>query len=109
MSASTSSNAVILEGRISGVSAKTMPSGDQAVSFRVIVDRAARDRGPTGRVSVDTLDCIAWRADVQRRVERFEEGATVRVEGALRRRFWHTGAGPASRVEVEVRRVTSIA
>ncbi len=99
------SNSVILEGRIVGIEHRAMPSGDEAVTFRVVVERPARERGPSGRVTVDALDCVCWRADVRRRVEACEAGSRVRVEGVLRRRFWRAGPTPASRVEVEARRV----
>ena len=102
-------NTVVIEGRITGIDRRTMPSGGEAVTFRVVVERPPRDRGPTGRVRVDTLDCVGWRADVRRRVEACDEGEHVRVEGTLRRRFWRAGAGPASRIEVEARRVTRVA
>ncbi|MFM9135314.1 MAG: single-stranded DNA-binding protein [bacterium] len=104
-SETASTNAVIVEGRIAGIECRTMPSGDEAVTFRVVVERPARDRGPSGRVTVDALDCVCWRADVRRRVEACEAGARVRVEGVLRRRFWRAGPAAASRVEVEARRV----
>ncbi|MFM7211010.1 MAG: single-stranded DNA-binding protein [Actinomycetota bacterium] len=101
-------NEVVLEGRLAGVERKALPSGDEAVTFRVVVARAPRDRGPSGRVSVDAIDCVAWRAEIGRRVERWGDGIEVRVEGALRRRFWQAGNGPASRVEIEARRVTAL-
>lgn len=101
-------NDVVLEGRLGGVQRKVLPSGDEAVTFRVVVPRGPRDRGPSGRVSVDAIDCVTWRAEVGRRVERLGDGIDVRVEGALRRRFWQTGAGSASRVEIEVGRVTAL-
>ena len=36
---------------------------------------------------------------------RYADGDRARVEGALRRRFFRTPGGPASRYEVEVRRL----
>ena len=107
MAAHTASNSVVLEGRIGSIERRAMPSGDEAVVFRVVVDRPLKDRGPSGRVAVDAFDCVAWRADVQRRIERFPDGSWVRVEGALRRRFWRTPGGAASRIEVEARKVTA--
>jgi len=107
-SALAGANDVTIEGRLSGIERKALPSGDEAVVFRVVVQRAPRDRGPSGRVTVDALDCVAWRAEVGRRVERWGDGMHVRVEGALRRRFWQTGGGPASRVEIEARRVSAL-
>jgi single-strand DNA-binding protein len=96
-------NEVHLVGRLAGEPRRReLPSGDVLVSFRVVVSRApARRGGPT----VDTLDCAAWRADVQRSVERAAEGDLVELHGSLRRRFWRVGAGAASRSEVEVVRM----
>ena len=99
---------------------RELPSGDLLVSFRLVVDRAATGRGTTRRVAsngsgslrvptVDTLECAAWRKDVQRSLSRAVAGDVLEVHGALRRRFWRTGGGAASRSEVEVttvRRVT---
>ena len=88
-------NEVALVGRLSGdISERTLPSGDQLVSFRVVVQRA--DSG------VDTIDCVAFRADVRRKVSRWNSGDVLSLEGMLRRRFWRTASGAASRTEVEV-------
>ena len=83
------------------------------VSFRLVVERspaalrARRGPGtPTSRVpTVDTLDCAAWRKDVQRLLTRAVPGDVLEVHGSLRRRFWTSGTGAASRSEVEVARV----
>ena len=64
------------------------PSG--VVVSRAPARRGARSGGPT----VDTLDCAAWRADVQRSVERAAEGDLVELHGSLRRRFWRVGPEP---------------
>lgn len=90
-------NEVHLVGRQSGTAeTRVMPSGDEAVVFRLVVPR-------TGSTApVDVLDCIAWRSDVRRRAARGESGTWWEVRGSLRRRFWRTGAGPASRTEIEV-------
>ena len=64
----------------------------------LLASRGAR----TSTVSVDTVDCVAWSATVQRSVSGCAAGDVVRVRGALRRRFWRTGGGAASRCEVEV-------
>lgn len=94
-------NCVTLIGRLSGVRDVTLPSGDELVSFRVVVDRPARDRGPSGRVRVDAVECTAWRADVRKKALATPEGTLVTVTGALRRRFWRAGGAPASRIDVE--------
>ena len=100
-------NEVHLVGRLAGEPRRReLPSGDVLVSFRVVVSRAPARRGArSGGPTVDTLDCAAWRADVQRGVERAAEGDLVELHGSLRRRFWRVGAGAASRSEVEVVRM----
>lgn len=96
---------VRLRGRLSGATAITLPSGDEAVTFRIIVDRPARQRGPAGRVRVDALECIAWTAATRRRILSSHDGEAIEVEGWLQRRFWKSGAALASRTEVVAREV----
>jgi single-strand DNA-binding protein len=96
---------VRLRGRVSGAQSITLPSGDEAVTFRIVVDRPARERGPAGRVRVDALECIAWTAAVRRRVLSCGDGDVVEVHGWLQRRFWRAGAGLASRTEIVAREV----
>jgi single-strand DNA-binding protein len=100
-------NEVHLVGRRAGEPPRrARPRGDVLVSFRVVVSRGPARRGArTGAPTVDTLDCAAWRADVQRSVERASEGDLVELHGSLRRRFWRVAAGAASRSEVEVVRM----
>jgi len=54
---------------------------------------------------VDTIDLACWSARARRAALHCSDGDVVRVEGALRRRFFRTPGGPASRYEVEVRRL----
>ncbi|HEX6935350.1 MAG TPA: single-stranded DNA-binding protein [Actinomycetes bacterium] len=104
-------NEVRLVGRLAAEAVRRdLPSGDSLVSFRLVVERPPARRGdPAGRSSrsptVDTLDCAAWRKDVQRVLARAAAGDVLEVHGALRRRFWRTGSGAASRSEVEAARV----
>jgi len=104
-------NEVLLIGRLAADPvSRVLPSGDLLVSFRLVVARPPGQRrgsgSPVGRVAtVDTLDCAAWRKDVQRSLTRMVTGDVLEVTGALRRRFWRTGGGAASRSEVEVARV----
>ena len=104
-------NEVRLVGRLAvEPSRRELPSGDVLVSFRLVVARSPDRRRRTERApTVDTLDCAAWRRDVQRVVSRLVPGDVVEVEGSLRRRFWRVGAGAASRSEVEVTRVRRVA
>jgi single-strand DNA-binding protein len=100
-------NEVRLVGRLAAEPVRReLPSGDVLLQFRLIVERRRGNR-PTGRrePTVDTLDCAAWRKDVQRSLGSCEPGDVIEVQGALRRRFWRSPGGPASRSEVEVARV----
>jgi single-strand DNA-binding protein len=93
---------VRLRGRLAGVTCVALPSGDEAVTFRVVVDRPAERRaGVSARSRVDAIECIAWSAGLRRRLPTWDEGVIVEVEGGLRRRFWRSGAGVASRTEVQ--------
>jgi single-strand DNA-binding protein len=92
-------NEVHLVGRVSGTpEERSLPSGDQLWVFRVVVERGQ----PHGRQRVDALECAAWSRRAQRSVSRWSDGDVVEVEGELRRRFFRTGGGTQSRVEVEV-------
>ena len=109
-------NEVRLVGRLAVEPVRReLPSGDPLVSFRLVVERdpaairAARSGGSSRSPTVDTLECSAWRRDVQRVLARTCAGDVLEVQGALRRRFWRTGAGAASRSEVEVVRVKRLA
>lgn len=98
-------NEVVLVGRLSGAPvAKTLPSGDELVSWRLVVDRADGGVQPSGvrLPTVDTIDCITYRAGVRRLASRWSGGEILHIRGSLRRRFWRGSQGPASRCEVEV-------
>jgi single-strand DNA-binding protein len=79
---------------------RVLPSGDEVLTLRLVVPRPDGAFGP----AVDTLDCAAWTPGARRLVGRWRTGDVVAVEGALRRRFWRTPTGPASRYEVAVER-----
>ena len=94
----------------SRVEERTLPSGDTLTVFTIIVDRAAAPRsraaGSTASaVKVDAIACQAFRASVIRRLNSLEPGQWVVAEGTLRRRFWRSGAGLGSAMEVEVSRL----
>ncbi|MEX5721317.1 single-stranded DNA-binding protein [Geodermatophilus maliterrae] len=95
-------NDVVLRGRLSApAEQRTLPSGDQLVTFRLVVRRPEpRVRGS----SVDVLTCVTYDRALQRRVAAWETGDVVEVEGALQRRFWRTPNGTASVCEVNCRR-----
>jgi single-strand DNA-binding protein len=98
-------NEVILVGRLSAApTARTLPSGDELISWRLVVERAGGRTQASGvrLPTVDTIDCITYRAGVRRLASRWSGGEILQVSGALRRRFWRGAQGPASRCEVEV-------
>jgi single-strand DNA-binding protein len=101
-------NVVELVGRVAAdPEERTLPSGDLLWTFRLVVPRAAGAvrTGPSGRrCTVDALECLVWDGRLRRSVLAWQQGDVVRVEGALRRRFHRSPAGPRSRVEVEVTR-----
>jgi single-strand DNA-binding protein len=103
-------NEVLLLGRISGEPAvRLLPSGDEIVSFRLVVERPPRTASDGRREpSVDTLDCAAVAAVVRRRVLGWQSGDVVEVSGALRRRFWRSGPAVLSRCEVQVVRARRV-
>lgn len=93
-------NSVELVGRVSGEpDARVLPSGDDLVTLRVVVPRPAG--GP-----VDTIDLACWSRSARRSALRMADGDRVHVVGALRRRFFRTPGGAASRYEVEVTKLT---
>jgi single-strand DNA-binding protein len=96
----TAVNDVRLAGRLSAdPEERILPSGDSVWTFRVVV---GRPEGRTGRQRVDTLDCAVWGGRVRASVPGWAADDVVEVTGSLRRRFFSTGTGRASRVEVEV-------
>jgi single-strand DNA-binding protein len=100
-------NCVTIVGRVSAVpDVRDLPSGDRLVTLRVVVDRPP-GRGSTKRV-VDVIDVACWGRRTQRTATSLGPSDTVRVKGALRRRFFSTGAGRASRYEVEASRLVRV-
>jgi single-strand DNA-binding protein len=92
-------NRVHLAGRVSAdPETRVLPSGDEIVSFRLIVRRGPAARRRSKQV-VDTIECAAWSSAMRRTVSRLEAGAEVEVTGQLRRRF---SRGAISFVSVDV-------
>jgi single-strand DNA-binding protein len=96
-------NEVIVCGRISGLpEERELPSGDTVVQLRLVVPRSGpRARAGGGGATVDTIDVACWTKVLQRKAVRLRPSDLVTVRGALRRRFWRSPGGPASRYEVE--------
>ena len=98
-------NEVRLVGRVPVLAdERVLPSGDVLCSFRVAVTREpnAGGRGARRRQQVDSLECVTWHGRVRRSALSWQVGDVVEVTGALRRRFFTSAGGTASRVEVEV-------
>jgi len=95
-------NEVRLVGRVSAPpERRALPSGDEVVSFRVIVRRP--ESAYRGTQRVDVLECVVWGGRAKRTVEGWRADDVVEVSGAIRRRFFRSGSGAASRIDVEVR------
>lgn len=100
-------NTVVLHGRLSAPpEPRDLPSGDRLVTLRLVVDRP-RTRGSTRR-AVDVIEVACWSRRTQRTAATLVPDDLVGVEGALRRRFFATGTGRASRYEVEATRLTRL-
>lgn len=105
-------NEVHLVGRLAAEPRRRqLPSGDVVVTFRLVVarppsrltaGRRAASRAASRTATVDTLECAAWRGEVQRRLARAVTGEVLELRGSLRRRFWRDGSAAVSRSEVEV-------
>lgn len=89
----TSVNSVYLRGRLAEPATfRELPSGDVLAVFRLKVPRPAGERGLE-----DSLECATTRLRVHRTLQRAAAGEELEVIGSLRRRFWRSPAGPASR------------
>jgi single-strand DNA-binding protein len=95
-------NEVHLIGRLSAAAQeRTLPSEAVMATFLIVVDRL--DAEARSRQRVDVINCVVWTTRLRRQVMGWAAGDVVEVSGALRKRFFRTGAGATgSRVEVEV-------
>ena len=101
-------NDVALVGRLSGgVECRVLPSGDTVVAWRLVVERP-QDARYRQKV-VDTIQCVSYDGLVRALTADWRHGDLIEVRGALRRRFWRTAGGRASRCEVEVWEVDLVA
>lgn len=102
-------NHVVLRGRVADhADTRILPSGDEIVAFRLIVDRG-RSARKRSRQHVDTFDCSCWTATLRGRALRLAPGEVIEVSGELRRLFNRGGAGVTSRVFVDVGTLTRLA
>jgi len=99
----THRNEVLLVGRVAADPVPVqLPSGDELLSFRLIVNRPPRAARARPGVKQDTLACSAWGPGLRRTVARWRGGDIVEVSGALRRRFLRTSGVPVSVHDIEV-------
>lgn len=100
-------NEVRLVGRVSaGLVDRRLPSGDVLGTFRVVVHRM--ESSASGRRRVDAIDCHTWSSRVRKQAGGWRVGDIVELDGALRRRFFRSGAGTQSMTEVEVTRASIV-
>jgi single-strand DNA-binding protein len=94
-------NVVFLRGRLAAAPVyRDLPSGDCLAVFRLTVNRP-----PGERARVDSMECATVRPRVRQALGRVTAGDELELKGSLRRRFWRTPAGPASRYAVDVERL----
>ncbi len=92
-------NEVLLAGRVSSAPVeRELPSGDHVLEFRIVIDRA---HSRSEKREVDTLDIAVWSAKVRRSAQRLAVDDWVEIIGSVRRRFWKSPSGVASRWQVE--------
>lgn len=96
-------NVVLLRGRVTtGPATRELPSGACIVTLRISIPRTPSPMVAASRPSSDWVDLVVWGGRMRRVVERWRVDDRVEVEGALRRRFYRSGADTATRLEVEV-------
>jgi single-strand DNA-binding protein len=89
-------NEVFLVGRVTSIAGeKKLPSGDVVSEFRIVVERPGREK------AIDTIDIAVWKSALRKRVASFKPEIWVEINGSVRRRFWQSAAGVASRWQVE--------
>ncbi len=92
-------NQVEIIGRVTSSGEQILlPSGDMLTRFRIVIPREK----PVTKTTVDTIDCVSFKPSLSAKVMKLEIDDVVELCGQLRRRFWQTGQGVASRMEVEI-------
>ena len=99
-------NEVHLIGRLAELPVhKTLPSGDVAVDFRIVVRRPP---AAVRRQSTDSLQCTSFRAAAIKAAAGWAPGDVLELHGALHRRFWRGEFGTRSAYQVDVRTVRRV-
>lgn len=93
-------NTMRVVGRMTtDLSTRSLPSGDEVASWRVVVPRA---RGDGERIRVDVFTCASFDPAIHAIAAEWSAGDVVDVTGAMRLRFWRSAGGVRSRYELEV-------
>lgn len=85
---------------------RTLPSGDEVVSFRLAVERPAAERRSSRSPKHDVFDVSCFTAGTRRTASRLKAGSTVLVEGAFRRQVRRAAGVAVVRTDLHARRVT---
>jgi single-strand DNA-binding protein len=95
-------NEVAIAGLIAeSAEERELAGGALAVRWTLRVPREAERGGGS-----DLIDCVALDPELRERALLWAQSTPLEVWGAIRRRFFRTGGRTATRVEVEVFRVT---
>ena len=95
-------NDVLIRGRVTSEAVeKELPSGDKVSEFRLVITRDERE-------GVDTLDIAAWSSKMRKKSSSLKVDDWIEVTGAIRRRFWKSPAGLASRWQIEAFDITKL-
>lgn len=94
-------NDVALRGWVTTIATeRELPSGDLVAQFRIAITR------PEG--GVDTIDIESWSGKTRRTALSLKDGEWVEISGSIRRRFWKSQQGLASKWQVlsqEIKRI----
>ena len=77
-----------------------MPCGDRVNEFRVEIDRKGK--------GIDTIDIAAWTSMLRKKISSLMVDDWVEISGSVRRRFWQSSSGVASRWQVEAAKIAKI-
>ena len=95
-------NDVLIRGRVTSEAVeKELPSGDKVSEFRLVITRSERD-------GVDTLDIASWSSKLRRKSATLSINDWVEISGSIRRRFWKSPTGIASRWQIEALEITKL-
>jgi single-strand DNA-binding protein len=95
-------NDVLLRGRVSSTAVeKELPSGDKVAEFRIVIARG-------DELGFDTIDISAWSSKLRRSASSLKPEEWVEVSGSIKRRFWRSTTGLASRWQIDASEITRL-